>query len=73
VQEEACFSRLRLWDAFGPLLPDGWIVCACEIPVKSEWNTCPRCGVEIVSVKSTPQTPQTLRTPREVVQAVQPG
>ena len=72
-QDDAFFPRLRLWDAFGPLLPDGWIVCACEIPVKSEWNTCPRCGVEIVSVKSTPQTPQTLRTPREVVQAVQPG
>jgi hypothetical protein len=66
------FPRLRLWDGCGPLLPDGWIVCACEIPVKSEWNTCPRCGVEIVSVKSTPRTPQTPRTPR-VMQAVQSG
>ena len=69
-QDDAFFPRLRLWDAFGPLLPDGWIVCACEIPVKSEWDTCPRCGVEIISVKSTPRTP---RTPREVVQTVQSG
>ena len=42
----------RLWhlcdgDMYGPLLPAGWAVCSCEIPVKIEWASCPRCGATV--------------------------
>jgi len=34
----------KLCDGYGPLLPDGWAMCSCNVPVKLEWGSCPRCG-----------------------------
>jgi hypothetical protein len=52
VEEEGedSVSRLwRVWGGQGPLLPEGWIMCACLAPVKVGWGSCPRC--------STPSSP----------------
>ncbi len=46
VEEEGEDSVSRLWRVCGgqgPLLPEGWNMCACLVPVKVGWGSCPRC------------------------------
>ena len=46
VEEVGEDSVSRLWRVCGgqgPLLPEGWNLCACLVPVKVGWGSCPRC------------------------------
>lgn len=44
IKRDTASFLWKLCDGYGPLLPDGWAMCACNVPVKLEWGSCPRCG-----------------------------
>eukprot|EP00802_Teleaulax_amphioxeia_P003563 Tamp_03566.p1 GENE.Tamp_03566~~Tamp_03566.p1 ORF type:complete len:889 (+),score=118.66 Tamp_03566:411-3077(+) len=56
AKEGDSLSRMwRMCGGQGSLLPEGWQMCACLVPVKIGWGSCPRCSAPTNSAVT--QTP----------------